>query len=114
LLCVAAAAAAAAAFGPGGGPCLLQVQQLKSQLGEACHFNTQLTGLIENKDEKLNILKDHFSQIKSKYQVGSGLTVPAAGMPGHVDEPVLAGGNLEVFTTANVLSGLSRQTTGLC
>lgn len=70
--------------GPGGAPCPPQVQQLKSQLGEACHFNTQLTGLIENKDEKLNILKDHFSQIKTKYQVGSELTVTAAWQQGRL------------------------------
>lgn len=51
-------------------PCvIIQVQQLKSQLSEACSFNTQLTALVEQKGGKLDLLKEHFGQIKNKYQV---------------------------------------------
>jgi hypothetical protein len=48
----------------------VQVQQLKSQLCDACMFNTHLTSLIEQKDAKMQLMKDHFTQMKTKLQVG--------------------------------------------
>ena len=43
---------------------------LKGQLREACSFNNQLTGLVEQKGHKLGLMKEHFDAVKAKYQVG--------------------------------------------
>jgi hypothetical protein len=42
-------------------------------------FNSQLTGLIEAKDAKLALLKEHARQVKAKYQVRPDTACAAAG-----------------------------------
>lgn len=43
-------------------------------------FNSQLTGLIEAKDAKLGLLKEHASQVKAKYQVMHAACAGGAGI----------------------------------